>query len=84
MRPSELKREVKERGEDSHFFTRESMKFWGDTMANYRVRSATVDTRDGPIECWELYRRRPVKHGVDGSAFFAKDSLRQVFSEELE
>lgn len=36
MTPSELKANVEIRG--SYFFTRKSMKFFGDTMKNYGVR----------------------------------------------
>ena len=63
MTPSDLKYEV-ERGEDSHFFERSSMKFFGDTMRNYGVRDAG--------DCWELYRKRPVMHGLKNSTFFDK------------
>ena len=65
MTPSQLKHFVEETG--SYFFTRDSMKFFGDTMRNYGVRSKPVQvvTVSGDIvECWELYRRRPVKNGL--------------------
>lgn len=82
MTPSDLKFHVRQRPGGSHFFTRNNMSFAGDTMRNYGVRSKPVDvtTQSGDVvPCWELYRRRPVKHGVSGSAFFAVDGYRQVF-----
>lgn len=92
MTPSELKYHVENAGHESHYFARRSMKFSGDTMRNYGVRSATVHTAydaqgnytgnhtEGvPVECWELYRKRPVKHGLQSSAYFAKETFMRVF-----
>lgn len=79
MTPSELKYQVEQTG--SHFFERDSMRFAGDTMRNYGVRGpVTVDTatRTG-LQAWELYRRRPVKHGLQKSAFFAVDTFERLF-----
>ena len=70
MTPSELKVQVS-RGRDRYFFTRHTMSFFGDTMANYGVR-------DGG-DVWELYRRKPVKHGLQGSAYFDKKTFARVF-----
>jgi len=72
MTPSELKYHVTETG--SHFFDRESMKFFGDTMANYGVRDSIIETWTDPepVEVWELYRKRPVKLGNRESAYFDK------------
>lgn len=75
MTPSQLKYEVSNRGETSHFFDRKTMKFFGDTMANYGVRSAE---KNG-VECWELYRKRPVKHGLDHSSFFRKSDFQIIY-----
>ena len=65
MTPSELKYHVGETG--SYFFTRASMRFFGDPMKNYGCRSVG--------NCWELYRKQPVKHGVNNSAFFDKETF---------
>jgi hypothetical protein len=89
MTPSDLKYNVQERG-DSHYFDRSSMKFFGDTMANYGVRSAVVATSYNAedeyvteggveVEVWELYRKRAVKHGLKDSVYFAKDNFRRVY-----
>ena len=89
MSPSELKQHVEQSGQEQYFFDRKTMKFFGDTMRNYGVRSATVKTdRDAnskytahgglEIECWELYRKRPVKHGNQQSAYFDKETFKRV------
>lgn len=70
MTAAELKYQV-ERGEDHFFFTRETMRFFGDTMRNYGVRDAG--------NLWELYRKHPVKQGLDSSAYFDKQTYSQVF-----
>jgi hypothetical protein len=79
MTASELKANVQATG--SHFFERSSMRFFGDTMANYYVSSkpVTVETPSGSrVQCWELTRRRPVKHKMQAPAYFACDDFRRV------
>ena len=91
MTPSELKYHVESRGEDSFFFARKTMKFHGDSMRNYGVRSTVIKSNydaegmwtsnEGvDVDVWELYRRQPVKYGVKSSAYFAKSDYRRVFS----
>lgn len=89
MTPSELKAKVEAAGHDRHFFTRETMRFFGDTMKNYGVRAAAIRAHydaagnyceGGTVrEVWELYRRHPVKHGLSTSAYFDRATFRQVF-----
>lgn len=90
MKPSDLKYNVKASNDESHYFDRSSMKFFGDTMANYGVRSAIVKScydaagnftvHEGQdVEVWELYRKRAVKHGLKDSVYFAKDDFRRVY-----
>jgi hypothetical protein len=85
MNASDLKFHVTSAGFDSHFFTRETMRFFGDTMRNYGVRSVIVTCRSEKtggaesVSAWELFRRKPVKHGVKGSAYFCKNTFRRVF-----
>lgn len=77
---SDLKSFVESAGHESHFFTRATMKFFGDTMKNYGVRGpAPLETHSGTVHVFELYRRRPVKHGMQESAFFDAETFRQVF-----
>jgi hypothetical protein len=65
--PSELKYQVERADHESHFFTRGTMKFFGDTMRNYsvlgpyRIKTNMVET----VRAYELRRRRPVKSGYD-------------------
>lgn len=77
--PSELKYHVQNTG--SNFFDHATMKFFGDTMRNYGTRgpvSITTWTDETPVLCWELYRRHPVKHGIQDSAFFACDTFQRI------
>jgi uncharacterized protein (DUF2252 family) len=71
--PSELKAAVEAAGTSPHFFTRDTMKFFGDTMANYRVRSkpVTFTTISGDtVTCWVLERKRPVRAEQQSNAYF--------------
>lgn len=80
MTPSELKYHVEISGVDRYFFTRDTMKFYGDTMANYGVREATIQTHSrSVVRVWELYRKRPVKLGLKDSAYFTQDTYERVF-----
>lgn len=82
MNKYELKRAVQRDSLNRHFFDRETMRFFGDTMVNYGVRAEPVSviTNTGEsVDCWELYRRRPVKHGIQTSAFFKVSDFRRVF-----
>lgn len=82
MTPSELKYHVENTKGERFFFTRDTMKFFGDTMRNYGVRAQPVEVLNNlgeTVKCWELYRKHPVKHGVKDSAFFAVDDYRRVF-----
>ena len=76
MTASELKAMIEAKGTVSHFFTRKTMKFFGDTMSNYGVRETVIDTwSENNVEVYELYRRHPVKHGLQKSVYFRKDTL---------
>lgn len=78
MTPSELKAFAEK--EEPFFFTRKTMQFFGDRMSNYGVRSAVIDTySEKCIEVWELYRKRPVKHGLCDSAYFDKRNGNRMF-----
>lgn len=68
MTPSELKYQVESHNPDSHFFSRGTMKYWGDSMRNYGVRDAG--------DRFELFRKKPVKDGLTGSAFFDKTTFK--------
>ena len=86
MTPYELKDKVESTRSTSKFFCRENMKFAGDTMRNYGVGRATIQTWTDPepIEVWELYRKKPVKCGLMNSAYFRKETFEQTFSKQEE
>ena len=56
------------------FFLRSTMKFFGDTMKNYGVRSDVIDG----IDVWELYRKKPVMHDLQNSHYFRKDNFESI------
>ena len=71
MTPSELKSHVEQRPGGSHFFDRATMRTFGDTMRNYGVRRTTIATcTEIGVAVYELYRKRPVNHGLRTSAYF--------------
>lgn len=59
---------------DSKFFERKTMRFFGDSMANYGIKTHT--------NYIELYRRKPVKGGLQSSAYFDIATLDRVFRVE--
>ncbi len=90
MNASELKSAVESSGHSPYFFTPKTMRCFGDRMSNYVVRRVTVlalfdaegnyHEEGKPREAYELYRRRPVKHGLKSSAYFATDTFAQIHS----
>ena len=78
---SDLKYHVEQSGNEPHFFDRQTMKFFGDTMRNYGVRQPVeVETISGDtVKAYELVRRRPVKHGLQSSAWFHAETFDRVF-----
>lgn len=80
MTASELKYRVEQAGHEPHFFTRSTMRFFGDTMRNYGVRKAEIVVMPGDtVKCWELYRRRPVKNGLNSSSYFDQADYKRIF-----
>lgn len=90
MTPSQLKYEIESRYPDNCYFSRSSMRFFGDTMANYGVRQAIVIAHFDAAgnyheegvkrEAWELYRKRAVKFGNKESAYFDKVTFERIHS----
>lgn len=64
--PSDLKYWYERVNPDGYFFTRDTMKFFGDTMANFRILHHE--------KCIELYRYRKTKSGFT-SWYFDKTNL---------
>lgn len=81
MTPSALKHSIISANPESHFFDSKTMKFFGDTMANYGCKTTNVKTSGGVVECWELYRKKPVKNGLTTSTFFDKITFNKVRGE---
>lgn len=69
--PSHLRMFVQSECPESHFFDRKTMRFFGDKMSNYGLRDAGT--------MWELYRRKPVKHGLKSSAYFDKQTFKRCY-----
>ena len=83
MTASELKYQHEQHNPNSNFFNRESMKFFGDTMANYYVPAKTVLVEtytDGAHQCYELQRRNKTPKGASNSAYFDVCTFKKVIS----
>jgi len=76
--------------DDSYFFSRNSMKYFGDRISNFGVRDGgrvLVEYDDAGnyfkggflIDAWELYRRKPVKSGLKDSSYFNKLTGNRLF-----
>lgn len=74
MTPSDLEYHHERLNPGSHFFDRDTMRFFGDTMSNYGVKDLG--------DCYELRRKKPVKHGLWSSVFFDKVTFEQRSSRE--
>lgn len=72
--PYDLKYAVESCKSERYFFTRDTMRFFGDTMPNYGLI-----VHD---DCYELYRKKPVKHGLTSSAYFDKKTLKRIFKRD--
>tara|TARA_R110002020_G_scaffold428322_1_gene637880 strand:- start:1001 stop:1270 length:270 start_codon:yes stop_codon:yes gene_type:complete len=82
---SDLKYMHEYKNKDSHFFDRSSMRFFGDTMSNYVCSSKTVEINtysDGIIVCYELRRKKPVKRGLQSSAFFCAENFNRILPKQ--
>ncbi len=55
------------------YFSKKTMAFFGDTIENYGIRDMGEDF-------WELYRKHPVKNGIQSSTFFDKKTGKIVYS----
>lgn len=80
MSPSQLKAAHLAAHPDSHFFDRDTMRHFGDTMANFGCRRETVADHRGVVthHCWELYRKRPVRCGLQAPHYFDRQTLAIV------
>ena len=74
--PSDLKAFVDETG--SHFFDRKTMRFFGDTMANFRLRKVEINGK----EVFELSRKKPVKNGLNSVYYFDAETFKRIHNVE--
>lgn len=73
MTPSELKYKHEASNPNSYFFTRKTMRFFGDTMANFGCCDG------GNI--WVLYTKRPTKAGMR-EYYFDKVTFARLLNKE--
>ncbi len=79
MTASTLRSHVESSGKAPYFFDAKTMRGFGDTMKNYGVcDTGIIESWTGFYDCWELYRRKPVKCGNQASAYFDKITFRKV------
>jgi hypothetical protein len=77
MTKSELKRKVEETG--SFYFSRENMKFAGDTMANFKIiRPRLVQTTRGERMAYELRRKNKTPRGYYWPEFFDTETFERL------
>ncbi len=74
MNASEIKFRHEQNHKDSYFFCRDTMKVFGDTMANFGCFDAGIiqNSMGEKIDCWCIYRKRKVKGGQSGRFYFDK------------
>jgi hypothetical protein len=84
MTASKLKHLYQRNHPNGHFFDRKTMRFFGDTMANFGVldggkRELATALGVETTEVWVLYRKRSTVRGRAGRvAFFRKDNGQEV------
>jgi hypothetical protein len=66
----------------SVFFTAESMRFFGDTMRNFRVSGPIeIQSYSDTYTVWVLERRNPVKHGLWKDSYFDVTTFARRFKD---
>lgn len=76
MTPAELKAKVEATG--SNFFDRKTMRFFGDTMRNYKVSGpTTIETYSGMTSVYVVERRKPNKTGLQDNAYFDAETFER-------
>ena len=79
LTPSDLKHKVQQTG--SHFFDRETMQFFGDTMSNYSVSRHVVEITDSmgdTYQCYALGRKRAVKDNNKATSYFDVETFEHI------
>jgi hypothetical protein len=80
MNASQLKAEIESTGQNPHFFDRKTMKFFGDTLANFAVTGPVkiYDWSGELVMCWNLYRKRATKSVAGSGYHFCVSTFRRV------
>ena len=89
MTASGLKDLYEKNNPQGYFFSPRTMRFFGDRMSNFGVRSAVVKSRGEKgmieVEVWDLYRKKSVRGISHGHcAYFRKDSGKEVHEYHIE
>jgi hypothetical protein len=81
MNKTELKYNVSKA--EPFFFSRNSMKFFGDTMTNYSVPKNPItitDFENKSVQVYQLKRKKPVGHSRNQeTTFFDAITFKRVF-----
>jgi hypothetical protein len=70
---------------DSFYFSKDTLRFFGDSMSNYGIKHHKLGAR----HIVELRRKRAVKHGMTASAYFEleqgqNDKAKKISSNDAE
>jgi LSD1 subclass zinc finger protein len=80
--PSKLKALILAKYPDNLFFSHDNMRFAGDTMKNFGVRSVMLLVEGEEVPHWELYRKQPTSKGAKLSNFFNKETLKRYSTKD--
>ena len=69
--PEILRARYKSNHPDGQFFAPAAMSMWDDTMGNFGVRLHESGN-------WELYRKKPVRGGINSSAMFKAETFEYM------
>lgn len=56
--PSDLKNDPTFQKANPYFFDRKTMKFFKDTMRDFKLWPETIKTREGAVKVYHLYNKR--------------------------
>ena len=96
MNASEPKYRIESANKETHYFSKATMKVFGDTMANFNVRTAIVktnwdangnytETGGSIVECWALVRKKTTPKGCPAgvASYWDKQTLERVRGSEI-
>jgi hypothetical protein len=86
MTVSRLKRLYQNNNPKGCYFDRQTMRFFGDSISNYKIKDGgKIKMFNGKIfelvDVWELHRKKPVNGGLHGKAgCFRKDNGQLIYN----